>query len=101
MDPGTDSALNLEAFVPGLALRKLAASPVARLEPMAEGLQCVVVFVDISGFTALTEHLAGLGARGVEEVREVLNACFVPLVDIVGEHGGWVEKFAGDATLAI
>ena len=91
----------LEAFVPGWTLRHLSRHPVSEITAGAVPIECVLILVDISGFTALTEHLASLGARGAEEVRELLNGCFSPLVELVTEHGGLVEKFAGDATLAL
>ncbi|MCG8454962.1 MAG: AAA family ATPase [Holophagales bacterium] len=95
--PGIDPG----PYVPGLALRHLALQPKLPEAASAELRNVVAVFADISGFTALTETLAHLGARGAEEVREVLNSCFGPLIDLVIAHGGEVEKFAGDGTLAL
>ena len=91
----------LESFVPGSTLHRLATVSSFELEAGAHPFECALIFVDISGFTALTERLAGEGSRGAEEVRELLNACFAPLVDVILAHGGLIEKFAGDATLAL
>ena len=101
--PGHSSdAVGLEAFLPGMALRRLAARGDAVAGgPWAERVPTVVLYVDISGFTALTEDLALAGPRGAEDVREVLNTCFAPLIDLITRHGGEVDKFAGDATLAL
>jgi len=54
-----------------------------------------VLFVDVVGSTALAETL------GPEEVVARLNAFFAVVVDVVTRHGGWVNKFEGDAALCI
>jgi adenylate cyclase len=54
-----------------------------------------VLFVDIIGSTALA------GRRPPEEVVGLLNRFFDVVIDVVHEHGGLVNKFAGDAALAI
>ncbi|GIK71642.1 MAG: adenylyl cyclase [Chloroflexota bacterium] len=58
-----------------------------------------VLFVDISGFTPLTETLARqLGrSRGAELLTRTLNAVYQALIDQVDQHGGSVIGFAGDA----
>ncbi len=91
----------LQAFAPGLIARRLALDHEPPREPRSELLHAAVLFSDISGFTALTERLARRGARGAEDVKEVINGCFGPLIDLIARHGGEVEKFAGDATVAI
>jgi adenylate cyclase len=54
-----------------------------------------VLFVDIVGSTRLPE------AHGPKEVVGLLNAFFEVVVDVVGRHGGWVNKFEGDAALCV
>ncbi|MDQ3315044.1 MAG: adenylate/guanylate cyclase domain-containing protein [Verrucomicrobiota bacterium] len=54
-----------------------------------------VLFVDISGFTALSEKL------DPEEVRALINTCFESLVPIVQKYGGTVDKFIGDEIMAL
>jgi adenylate cyclase len=54
-----------------------------------------VLFVDIVGSTRLAVHHAP------REVVEMLNEFFRVVVDVVGRHGGFVNKFQGDAALAI
>lgn len=54
-----------------------------------------VLFVDVVGSTRLAVD------RPPEEVVDVLNRFFTVVIDEVHEHGGWVNKFQGDATLAV
>jgi adenylate cyclase len=57
--------------------------------------EVAVLFVDIVGSTQLA------GERPPHEVVELLNSFFEVVVDVVDEHGGFVNKFEGDAALAI
>jgi adenylate cyclase len=54
-----------------------------------------VLFVDIVGSTELTLRV------DPQEVVRRLNAFFAVVIDVVQEHGGWVNKFEGDAALCI
>jgi class 3 adenylate cyclase/tetratricopeptide (TPR) repeat protein len=56
---------------------------------------CSVLFCDLVGFTPLSE------ARDPEEVRELLSRYFELARTIVGRYGGVVEKFIGDAVMAV
>ena len=60
-----------------------------------ERRQVTVLFADISGFTALAETM------DPEEVRQVMNACFAQLVPVVEAYGGTIDKFIGDAIMAL
>ena len=60
-----------------------------------------LLFVDISGFTALSERLSQQGARGLELLTEHLNHYFTLIIDTIHQHGGDVVKFAGDALLCL
>ncbi len=53
----------LASFAPTLILRALARDPAPRAEPSAETFHSAVLFVDITGFTALTERLGQRGLR--------------------------------------
>jgi tetratricopeptide (TPR) repeat protein len=64
-------------------------------------LQAYVMFVDLSGFTPLTETLMGKGGRGAEELSLILKDIFEPLVEVVYTHGGFIPYYAGDAFTAI
>ncbi len=56
-------------------------------------------FVDISGFTALSERLERRGRIGAEELTVVLNHVFSRMLEIAYEKGGALLKFGGDALL--
>jgi class 3 adenylate cyclase/tetratricopeptide (TPR) repeat protein len=93
--------LTLSSYVAASAARRLVGRQEALREPVGEQLNAVVLFADISGFTALTERLAQTGPGGVEELTELLNGCFGELVRLVADYGGDVVRFAGDALLAL
>lgn len=60
-----------------------------------ERREVAVLFVDVIGSTTLAlEHPP-------EEVVRRLNAFFGAVVDAVAAHGGWVNKFEGDAALCV
>ncbi|MEG4940396.1 adenylate/guanylate cyclase domain-containing protein [Microcoleus sp. F4-D5] len=92
---------NLASFLPIRVLNCFAADPTALASPASGSFEAAVLFVDISGFTALTERLAQKGSIGVEELTTHLNAYFGQLIELIIAHKGDVVKFAGDAMLAI
>jgi class 3 adenylate cyclase/tetratricopeptide (TPR) repeat protein len=57
--------------------------------------QATVFFADISGFTAMSERL------DPEDVTDIMNGCFAMVERIVHEHGGQVDKYIGDAVMAL
>ena len=61
----------------------------------AERRLVTVVFTDLVGFTTLAED------RDPEAVRELLSRYFDTATAIVQLHGGMVEKFIGDAVMAV
>jgi tetratricopeptide (TPR) repeat protein len=64
-------------------------------------LEAFTMFVDISGFTAMTESLMQKGNEGAEQLSLILNEIFEPLVALVYEENGFIPYFAGDAFTAI
>jgi adenylate cyclase len=54
-----------------------------------------VLFVDIVGSTAMAND------RPPDEVVGLLNRFFDVVIDVVHEHDGWINKFEGDAALAV
>ena len=59
------------------------------------------MFVDISGFTKLTETLMKHGKEGAEILTDVLNNLFNPMVENIYENQGMISTFAGDAFTGI
>jgi class 3 adenylate cyclase/tetratricopeptide (TPR) repeat protein len=58
-----------------------------------------VVFIDVSGFTRLSERLARTGKEGAERLADAINACFSALLADAYAGGGSLLKFGGDALL--
>ena len=56
---------------------------------------CSVLFADLVGFTPLSE------SRDPEEVRELLSRYFEAARTVIDRYGGVVEKFIGDAVMAV
>ncbi|MEO8755148.1 MAG: adenylate/guanylate cyclase domain-containing protein, partial [Casimicrobiaceae bacterium] len=57
------------------------------------------VFVDVSGFTKLSEQLARKGREGAEQIADVIGNVFQSLLSMAYESGGSLVKFGGDALL--
>jgi len=69
--------------------------------PSTSAFTGALLFIDISGFTALTEQLTSRGPLGAELLSEALNQYFGVMIDVAAEHGGDVHVFAGDALLIV
>ncbi len=71
--------------------------PLVAAEPPAEEVRktVTVVFSDLQGSTSLGERLDS------ESLREVLNVYFRAMQAALERHGGTVEKFIGDAVMAV
>jgi len=63
--------------------------------PVAERRLVSVLFADLVGFTSYSE------GRDAEEVRELLTRYFELASDVIRRYGGTVEKFIGDAVMAV
>jgi class 3 adenylate cyclase len=59
------------------------------------------LFVDISGFSTITDALMQHGQHGAEVLATLMNSVFDPLVRCVYEQGGFIISFAGDAFTAV
>jgi class 3 adenylate cyclase/tetratricopeptide (TPR) repeat protein len=93
--PGTQDVLS--PYVPRLAIDWLRRTPDA-LHRQVEGS---LAFIDISGFTQLTERLTRLGRAGAEEMSDALNATFAQLLAVAYEDGASLVKWGGDAVLLL
>ena len=60
-----------------------------------ETREICVLFLDIRGFTSFAE------SRQPAEVVDYLNTLFAFMVEIIGRHGGTVNKFLGDGFMAL
>ncbi|WP_404783153.1 adenylate/guanylate cyclase domain-containing protein [Altericista sp. CCNU0014] len=96
-----DLVETLASYVPSFIVRRLLqdATPIAC--PLSERYAAVAVFIDISGFTKLTEYLMQSGSAGLEELTQILNAYFGQTIDLIHQYRGDVVKFAGDGLLAL
>jgi adenylate cyclase len=83
------------------ALRSFVAGPVADRLVEAGGTLpeerrlITALFADVSGFTSLADRL------DPEQLLEVIDPVISGLSSVVGRYGGYVEKFAGDALMAL
>ena len=68
---------------------------IARDAPSSERRLVSVLFADLVGFTALSE------SRDAEDVRELLSRYFDTCRQLIERYGGTVEKFIGDAVMAV
>jgi len=66
-----------------------------RLRRSFEDKQVSVLFVDVSGFTTLSERL------NPEQVSEIMRRTFDILLGAVHEHGGTVNQLLGDGVIAL
>ena len=57
--------------------------------------RCTLLFTDVRGFTSLSERLEP------EQVTEIMNKALTIQSDAVKKHGGMVDKYIGDAMMAI
>jgi class 3 adenylate cyclase/tetratricopeptide (TPR) repeat protein len=77
----------------------LSGAPAAAPSPVAPSVSerrlVSVLFADLVGFTTLSEH------RDPEEVRELLSGYFDRCRTLIERFGGTVEKFIGDAVMAV
>ncbi len=90
-------AAGLEPYVPRLVVDWLRETPDATVRQVEGSL----AFVDISGFTMLTERLALKGKVGAEELSDLLNATFAQLLVVAYLDGAGLVKWGGDAILLL
>ena len=91
------SAGLLRPYLPRLTVEWLRETPHHR----ARSVDGTLAFVDISGFTRMTERLARRGKVGAEEVSDILDACFDELLAVSDADGADLIKWGGDAVLLL
>jgi class 3 adenylate cyclase/tetratricopeptide (TPR) repeat protein len=67
----------------------------AQVAPVTERRLVTVLFADLIGFTTLAE------GRDAEDTRDLLSRYFDLSRDVIARYGGTVEKFIGDAVMAV
>ena len=87
----------LKPYVPRLLIEWVHDSP----EIPYRQVEGTLAFVDISGFTALTERLARRGKVGAEILRDTLDGVFIALLDEAYLWGAGLIKWGGDALLLL
>ena len=95
-DTSNDSAAErLSPYLPRILQHRLTAGG-EDLWWTAEG---TAVFIDISGFTKLSERLARKGREGSEQITEAIGNSFEALLLVAYDNGAGLIKFGGDALL--
>lgn len=91
------TAAGLGAYVPRVQVEWLRTAEERRWRRV----DATLVFVDVSGFTALSERLARAGRIGAEELTDTIGFCFDALLEVAYRGGGSLLKFGGDALLLL
>jgi adenylate cyclase len=89
-----------ERYVPPGVVAEILADPAAA-QGILRGrtLDVTVLFCDLKGFTSLTRERSAAG-QAEAHVRQ-LNTYLAAMVDVILAHGGTVDKFIGDAVMAV
>ena len=67
----------------------------AEIAAEGERKHVTVLFSDLTGYTTMSEKL------DPEEVKEITSRIFSDISKIIGKYDGFIEKYAGDAVMAI
>lgn len=89
----TASTKTLASFVPQQLADRLAAQPDAPIEP--QECEVSVLFSDIRGFSTIAERLEA------RDVAAVVGRHLSAMAEVVLAHGGTIDKFQGDAVMAV
>jgi adenylate cyclase len=87
------SRRTLASFVPSQLAERLALQPDAPIEP--QEVEVTVLFSDIRGFSAIAERLP------TRDVAAVVGRHLSAMAEVVVAHGGTIDKFQGDAVMAV
>jgi class 3 adenylate cyclase/tetratricopeptide (TPR) repeat protein len=90
-------SVRLRPYVPRLVIEWLRDSP----DLSHRQIEGSLAFVDISGFTNLTERLSRRGKVGAEEMNQILNDRFTECLSSAYGFGASVIKWGGDAVLLL
>jgi class 3 adenylate cyclase/FixJ family two-component response regulator len=84
------STRKLREFVPSQVADRLGTAPIEQ-----EEVEATILFSDIRGFSTLAERLSA------REVADLLATHLAAMAEVVLAHGGTIDKFAGDAVMAV
>ena len=79
----------------GERVAQASTSPLPLEAPAGDRRVVTILFTDVSGFTAMSEKL------DPEEVTEIVNQFFAVLTEPIYRFGGVVDKYIGDAIMAL
>jgi adenylate cyclase len=86
------AAMSLRSYVPEQVASKLASGLDAGTQ---QELEVTVLFSDIRGFSSIAERLSA------REIAEIVGRHLSAMAEVIAEHGGTIDKFQGDAVMAI
>ena len=64
-------------------------------------LPAVGMFLDLTGFSTMTDTLMQQGQHGAEVLANLMHGVFNPLVENIFNYGGKIVSFAGDGIMAL
>jgi class 3 adenylate cyclase len=79
----------------GQGLNEVEATEEIAFEAAGERKHVTALFSDLSGYTTMSEKM------DPEELKDVTSRIFGEISIIVGNYDGFIEKYAGDAVLAL
>jgi adenylate cyclase len=82
-----------QKYVPPDVIERFFKNPESML--VGENRIVAVLFSDIRNFTSIAEKMKP------DEMVETLNRFFTPMVEVVMRHEGYVDKYIGDAIMAV
>jgi class 3 adenylate cyclase/CheY-like chemotaxis protein len=84
------AAATLSSYVPQQVVERLASGDMRQ-----EELEVSVLFSDIRGFSTIAERLSA------RDIAEIVGRHLRAMAEVVSEHGGTIDKFQGDAVMAV
>ena len=88
---------NWQSYIPDYLVEQIEENADKNLLGHTRQFSAVVLFADVSGFTAISEALGKSGRSGTEELTTILNRYFEPMIELIRSYGGIIGKFGGDA----